>query len=87
MQRLVEVSRKWPEPLPPMRRVELKERIARARAEREASKHAVAEKVGIPEVQRHRTAPFVTPALDLTPEEIQARRDKELEEIRVYRNT
>jgi hypothetical protein len=38
MKRLVEVARKWPEPLPPMRRVELKERLARACAEREAAK-------------------------------------------------
>jgi hypothetical protein len=42
MKRLVEVAQKWPEPLPPMRRVELKERLARAQAEREASKASAA---------------------------------------------
>jgi hypothetical protein len=55
--RLLAVVQKWPEPLPTMRRVELEERIARARAK-------------------------VTPALDLTSEEIQARREREREEIR-----
>ncbi len=82
MKRLVEVTQKWPEPLPTMRRIELKEGLASASAEREASKHAVmAEKAKVPEV---RTASFTTPALDLSPEQIQARREAEREEIRKF---